>query len=503
MTGPPDKAPGGYDLMPPPVPYRLAALEASMEMHDVLDEYSNEVVLKLGRRREQAANDDMSARTHIRANDYEFADDPYWKSALLWVKGVKTHFLLVDDDLKYCFKSKNRGGIFEDCVKTKLLKRAAAHFLGLQHGIFLLDGSAWLATRKSLSHLFSASVLRSRLKPAMRAKTRVLVDRFSGNEDARVVDLGSSFRLFALDLITSHAFGLDLNSLEERALPAYMKAFDALHREAYDRSRSLSVFLGLDVLLASTGLFPGVGDALNDVVRTDIFDAWFADEDNHSPMRAVVLRSAAASGLDEAQTKTLAFQYMKTILLAGADTTSEVMTWLAIELFHEDTIDPDLLLRLRAEAVAATSENENPLLEACILETLRLHPPVPRETRVYTGLRAHTLPSGLVIFPGDLIAYHPEQKNRSATRWQDPLEFRPERWTGKKLRGHEMPTFNVGRRECLGRALAMSEIRYVFGEILKAGAHRFRFAKSRRDLRHDTRGFVTRPVDSVYVSVVS
>ena len=450
---------------------------------------------------------------HVRAGDFNFESDPWWKSWIMWIGRTTEHIILDDRDAKQIFQNKRAGGVFEDCVKTGLLKKAASEFLGFEHGIFLADGKTWLESRKSLSKMFSARSLRSRLGPALDAKTSILTTRFLGREedsmDGRVLDLGDTFRQLTLDLIAGYAFGIDINCLEDGKLPAFVTAFDSLHRNAYERSRSLMVALGINSKMENYGIIKSQDDELNAIVKKEVFDAWYAEEDGGSPMREAADSSSRQAGLNPEQAERLAFQYMKTMLLAGADTTSIAMTWLAVELFHQDTLDEGLIRDLRDEALLDADADTilrstpSPLLEACILETLRLHPPIPKEVRIYRGDLPHTLPSGIILHRGDLVRYDPQTKGRSENHWDSPLEFRPGRWLNRKMKGYEMPVFNIGRRECLGIAMAMSEIRYVFTRILKTGAHNFRFTTPRRDLCHDTRGFVTRPAAKIEVYVLN
>lgn len=104
-------------------------------------------------------------------------------------------------------------------------------------------------------------------------------------------------------------------------------------------------------------------------------------------------------------------------------------------------------------------------LEAVILETLRLHPPVPADNKV--SVAACTLPDGTRLPPNHLVAYSPYTLGRLPTIWGDDcLTFKPERFISTDEEGRRTliqpspyvyPVFNAGFRLCLGRAMALLE----------------------------------------------
>jgi tryprostatin B 6-hydroxylase len=101
----------------------------------------------------------------------------------------------------------------------------------------------------------------------------------------------------------------------------------------------------------------------------------------------------------EGQKKALPLLHLdsKLIIVAGSDTTAATLTF----LFYHLAIEPGLISRLREEVETlvgdANSKIEHQhlqsasLLNACINETLRLHPPVP------SGLYRKTPPEGVYI----------------------------------------------------------------------------------------------------------
>ncbi|KAL1840415.1 hypothetical protein VTJ49DRAFT_489 [Mycothermus thermophilus] len=157
------------------------------------------------------------------------------------------------------------------------------------------------------------------------------------------------------------------------------------------------------------------------------------------------------------------------IVIAGSDSVAAALT----HVFFHLAWDPQLVARLQAEFDALPSlEHDHlltvPLLDAVINETMRLHPPVP------SGTQRVTPPEGLYIgekwIPGDTIVQVPSYTVfRDARAFVYPEEFIPERWTTRPelvLDKSVFIPFNTGPYACIGKRLAMLELRRVIAEIL-------------------------------------
>jgi len=150
---------------------------------------------------------------------------------------------------------------------------------------------------------------------------------------------------------------------------------------------------------------------------------------------------------------------------AGHETTALALTW----AWHALNKHPDVLAKLRAEvdalghAVQASDLPNLPYTLAVIEETMRLYPPVPMTIRVafeQTELGGNPIPKG------DLVSIAIRNIHRHPTYWQDPLEFRPERFLSENKaslnRNAYMP-FLSGPHMCIGNHFALME-----GQLLLA-----------------------------------
>ncbi|KAK4466832.1 Tryprostatin B 6-hydroxylase [Cladorrhinum samala] len=157
------------------------------------------------------------------------------------------------------------------------------------------------------------------------------------------------------------------------------------------------------------------------------------------------------------------------IVIAGTDSVAATLTHMFLELAHH----PAHTKALQSELDALPDLSHDnlitiPLLDAIINETMRLHPPVA------SGTQRVTPPEGLHVggqyIPGDTIVYVPSYTVfRDSRNFQQPTEFIPERWTSRpelvKNKSVFIP-FNIGPYACVGKRLAMLEIRRLVAEIL-------------------------------------
>ncbi|KAK4149486.1 cytochrome P450 monooxygenase [Chaetomidium leptoderma] len=157
------------------------------------------------------------------------------------------------------------------------------------------------------------------------------------------------------------------------------------------------------------------------------------------------------------------------IVIAGSESVAAALT----HIFFHLAWDPTLTRRLQGEFDALPSlAHENLMtvahLDAVINEAMRLHPPVP------SGTQRVTPSEGLWIgerhIPGDTIVQVPSYTVfRDARAFVQPDEFIPERWTTRPELVRDKSVyipFNTGPYACVGKRLAMLELRRVVAEIL-------------------------------------
>lgn len=174
------------------------------------------------------------------------------------------------------------------------------------------------------------------------------------------------------------------------------------------------------------------------------------------------------------------------IIVAGSDTTSTTLT----QLFRLLAVDSKMKRRKKEESVYMKLQKEvdslcetgdeltietvqnAKYLNAVINEALRLCNPIP------SGAQAATPPPGVDVagfhIPGNINVWIPHLGLMTDERYSPSgAEFIPERWTGERpelLNGFSRKAFlpfGYGVHSCVGKQLALNEMRIVVARIVK------------------------------------
>jgi fatty acid omega-hydroxylase len=157
-------------------------------------------------------------------------------------------------------------------------------------------------------------------------------------------------------------------------------------------------------------------------------------------------------------------------IVAGRDTTAQALSW-AIFCLYQNPHCVEKILEEAMQVVGAseiiTYDHVKQLNYAknVLKETLRLYPSVSRNTKVVVS--DDILPNGVAVKKGTMIVYSAFCMGRSKNIWDDPLEFKPERWDKVKPSAFQYPVFNAGPRLCLGKTLAELQGVFVLVTILR------------------------------------
>jgi cytochrome P450 len=163
-------------------------------------------------------------------------------------------------------------------------------------------------------------------------------------------------------------------------------------------------------------------------------------------------------------------QQLLTLLIAGHDTTSLALSWVAAQLMAR----PALLAEVVAEAVACEAPESAesaavalPLLYSVVQESLRFTPGAavaPRRLLVDKVIAGETIRAGTVV-AANVIGAH----SRVET-WGDPEVFRPARFREGPPAANTFFPFGGGLRRCLGAAFAQAEMPLVLAVLLRSWA---------------------------------
>ncbi|KAD4584620.1 hypothetical protein E3N88_22221 [Mikania micrantha] len=165
--------------------------------------------------------------------------------------------------------------------------------------------------------------------------------------------------------------------------------------------------------------------------------------------------------------------FILNIFVAGTDNSALTPEWGLSELINH----PNIMRKAVAEIdnvvgkdrLIQESDIPNlPYLQAIIKETLRLHPPVPLIPRKSTEDRTV---AGYHIQANTSIFINIWALGRDPNHWENPLEFRPERFEEKQMdvRGQhfEFLPFGSGRRMCPGTSLGLKMVYTTLGAMIQ------------------------------------
>ncbi|XP_051123359.1 cytochrome P450 71A8-like [Andrographis paniculata] len=153
---------------------------------------------------------------------------------------------------------------------------------------------------------------------------------------------------------------------------------------------------------------------------------------------------------------------------AGTGTSAGLLSWAMTELIKH----PDIMKKVQDEVQGIVGERQcmtdedyekMDYVRAVLKETLRLHPTVPltlRETTESFTLRGYEIPAGAFLWV-NFWAIH-----RDPTNWDEPENFKPERFLTSSGEYQGYFPFGFGRRICPGMSFAYATTERVLANLV-------------------------------------
>ncbi|CAN8283981.1 unnamed protein product [Cochlearia groenlandica] len=367
----------------------------------------------------------------------------------------------------------------------------------LGDGIFNADSDLWKDLRKSsqsmMSHQdfqkFTLSTIMSKVEKGLVP----LLDHVSKNK--LVVDLQDVFQRFTFDTTFVLATGCDPCCLSiDMPDIEFARSLDEAEEAIFFRHVKPEIVWKMQ-------RFFGFGDEFKLKKAHSIFDKVC------SKYIASKREEIAKSGIDSS-CKDLLTSYMNvdttkyklldpsnerflrdmilSFMLAGRDTTGSALTWFFWLLSKNPEATAKILQEIEANLSPRTNNDSyNPqeltklvYLHGALFESLRLYPPVPFQHKSPT--KPDVLPSGHKVDKSSKIVFTLYSLGRMKSVWgEDASQFKPERWisesgkhsaTGGKLihvPSFKFLSFNAGPRTCLGKEVAMTQMKTVAVRIIQ------------------------------------
>lgn len=327
-----------------------------------------------------------------------------------------------------------------------------------ESSLLLLDGERHMVERRLMMPAFHGERMQTYGR-VMRESADRIIDGWPVGE---AFSFHTSMQEVTLDVIMRTVFGVDDGRRKEELRRALVRVL------AYGDQPGLLLLIGPDGELRAKGLHERLGrlspwagfkGAIEDVDATLLREieerrarSGAAGEDVLSLLLSA--KDEEGRSLDD---RSLVHE-MKTLLVAGHETTATALTWTLLELLQNPSVQGQLRSELGAE-----SRTDPPYLDAVIRESLRLHPIVPmvaRQLQAEARVGGRLYPKGTVLAPNIYLT----QRNPSV--WPDPERFDPARFLGSKANPYEFFPFGGGVRRCIGLAFALFEMRIVLRQIV-------------------------------------
>ena len=323
-----------------------------------------------------------------------------------------------------------------------------------EHSVLMLDGAPHRRERALLMPPFHGA----RMKAYGALIQDIALRCAAAWQPGRPFMMQAFTQALSLEVIIKAVFGARHQEGVQRfssTVPAYFRAFSPLLVYFPPLRRS---FAGIGPWRRFTDVAARLEQLLSEEIAAHREDCTHRDD-----ILSLLLAARYEDG--NAMSHEALLDELKTLLLAGHETTAIALAWAFYWLHRE----PDVYDRLQAElrALGHPPDPDDlvqlPYLSAVCDEALRLYPvlgAITRRLRQPMTLCGHALPAGIAV--GAAIAL----THLDPRLYPDPRCFRPERFLARTYTPFEYLPFGGGARRCIGAAFAVYEMKIVLGSIL-------------------------------------
>ncbi|KAM7331605.1 hypothetical protein ACRRTK_008313 [Alexandromys fortis] len=349
----------------------------------------------------------------------------------------------------------------------------------MSKAISLAKDEEWKRIRALLSPTFTSGKLKE-MFPIIEEYGDILVKYLRREaEKGKPLDMKEVFGAYSMDVITSTAFGVNVDSLNKPKDPFVEKTKNFIRFDFFDplfMSVVLFPFLTPMYERLNVSVFPKDSIAFfkNFVERTK--ENRLNSKQKHLvDFLQLMMNSHNNSKVKESHKALSDMEIMAQSIIfifAGYETTSST---LAFTLYLLAT-HPDIQKKLQEEIDVALPNKTPPgydkvmemeYLDMVLSETLRLYPIANRLERVCkqdVEMDGVFVPKGSVVMVPLYALHHDPQY------WPEPMEFRPERFS-KENKGSIDPyvymPFGNGPRNCIGMRFALMNMKLALTKVLQ------------------------------------
>jgi cytochrome P450 len=364
--------------------------------------------------------------------------------------------------------------------------REATRTLG--QGLLISEGDFWRAQRKLAQPAFH----RERIAAYGTLMVQLTERMLAGWADGQVRDAQDDMMRLTLEIVAKTLFDAEIGGDSadvSAAMDTLMQAFVVRTASLFSPPHWIPTPLNIRVERAIR--------RLERILHAVITERRKSGEDRGDLLSMLLRAQDEESG--RRMTDTQLRDEVMTLFMAGHETTANTLAWTWYLLSRQ----PEALARLHEELATVLGGRPPefadlprlPYTESVINETLRVYPTVwmlGRENIEPVELGGYAMPVGTTFFMPQWVIH------RDARWFDDPDEFRPERWEGglmQRLHRYAYFPFGGGPRICIGNNFALMEAALVLATV--AQKFRLRLADDARVTPLAT--MTLRPADGVKV----
>ncbi|KAK9981878.1 hypothetical protein ABG768_001401 [Culter alburnus] len=381
----------------------------------------------------------------------------------------------------------------QSIIKTVLIKECYSLFTNrrnfrlngpLYDAVSIVEDDDWRRIRSVLSPSFTSGRLKE-MFGIMKTHSQILVQNLGKSATrGESVDIKEFFGAYSMDVVTSTAFSVDIDSLNNPKDPFVTNI------------KKMLKFDFLNPVFLISALFPFIVPVMEKMdfafFPTSVTDFFYAAlqkikservAKDHKKKRVDFLQLMVDSqtagktqeGMDHTEKGLSDHEILSQAMIfifAGYETSSSTLMF----FFYNLATNPETMKKLQEE-IDETFPDKAPVdyeavmnmdyLDAALSESLRLYPVAARLERVCKK----TVDINGLIIPKDMVVVIPTfALHRDPDYWSEPESFKPERFTkGNKesIDPYMYMPFGLGPRNCIGMRFAQVTMKLAIVEILQ------------------------------------
>lgn len=344
------------------------------------------------------------------------------------------------------------------------------------HGLFNAEGDDWAMQRNVITKGLDVKHQKQFFKSIELCLDRLLSKWENDVKHEKITDIQQDFLRFTVDVSTSLAFGIDMNTIEqigsviqddlELLFPTVFKRINSpIQWHKFVKSKKDKAF---DRAVVNLENFI---DEIIKKGRARLAENPELKKNPSNLLESILVESEENSSVF---TDKEVRGNLMIILLAGEDTTAHTLAWTVALLDRKQNIvdkikaESDQLFGFDKRINSYDNHSQLKYTDAVAMEAMRLKPVAP--VLLHEVLEDVEL-NGYRFTKGERLLNHLQHASKSNENFTDSIELKPERWLKESRCPIHKPEssmpFGAGARFCPGRNLAMLEIKSVLSMLYK------------------------------------